>query len=655
MQNQALFNVARLSSFDDFKTSAVQRWVNTYGKFLEHDPNASPAEIFNGATVGRRASLDLKHQIEGQREAIQRMLNFRSDFDLWKENTLRKMHEWIVGNSDNVLRQAISKAPLWVIDHNPINVLRGLAFDMKLGMLNPGQLLVQISTAFSALAMSPKAGLKGMFTIAPWIAYRTAIRNGVGDNVLDVLAKRGFAKLSGFSNEVEFKNYFKFLDKSGFFAFGDSHLLVNTAHPAAAYSFLNKQDAVRTAGRFFFNRAEDVNRLVAARIAYDEAVAKFGKADLGNFEFSEFFRARAENYSFNMSQTSAAAWQKGLLSIPTQFWAYNWRMMEALVGKQFTRNQKIRLLMSQMFMAGTAGVPLGSLITDLMNKHTGAAPRLAAHPDDARGEPSTGEIAYATLQRGMVDELVNQMTGADVQIGQRLGTGDFFQQLAEKFAGYSEYSDKVTPAELAGGATYSVMGDALDAAFNVVRHLTAAETGGIDASEMTQNDWETLAKQISSANNVFFKRYYAEKFGIYQSQKGRTLISDLPKGDTFFLALGMAPGELRDRSAIMAWKDNRKEMINDSADIINNLYSESIRQPDKFDQNSRIISQIVNMLPPEHRTEVLRQAHLSRDPSDYSRLLRIKQSTDVQDEAIRDIDRQFNNEPQPQDTNEVAQ
>jgi hypothetical protein len=109
--------------------------------------------------------------------------------------------------------------------------------------------------------------------------------------------------LPAFKTEQEFKKYMKFLDKSGIFAFGDSHLLVNTSHPAAAYSFLSKQDAVRTAGRFFFNRAEDANRLVAARIAYDEAVKRFGTADFKNFEFNEFFRARTENYSFNMSQT----------------------------------------------------------------------------------------------------------------------------------------------------------------------------------------------------------------------------------------------------------------------------------------------------------------------------------------------------------------
>ena len=644
MQNQALFNVARLSSFDDFKTSAVHRWVNTYSPFLEYRNGSSPAEIFNSAAVSRGANRDLVHQIEGQREAIKRMLNFRGQFDMEKENALRRLHEWMVGDTDNELRKWISKAPLWVLDHNPVNMLRGLTFDMKLGMFNPGQLFVQISTAFSAMAMSPSAGMKGFMTIAPMIAYRTALKNGIGDNVLDLLAKRGFAKLSGFSSEQEFKNYMKFLDKSGIFAFGDSHLLVNTSHPAAAYSFLSKQDAVRTAGRFFFNRAEDANRLVAARIAYDEAVKKFGSANFKNFEFNEFFRARTENYSFNMSQTSAAAWQKGILSIPTQFWAYNWRMMEALVGKQFTTAQKARLLTAQIFMSGSAGVPAAGLVVDYINSRTGSAPRLSANPNDPKGAPSVGEQAWAIVQRGMVDELIYLTTGADVQVGQRLGTGDFFQQTAEKLMGYSEYGEKTTPADMLGGATYSVFGEALGSAFSMVQHWAAAETGGEDGFQMASSDFDTMFKQISSINNIAFKAYFAKQYGIYTSQKGKVLIDGLPKADAAFFALGFAPGELRDRSAIMEWRKKKQENVQDAADFINARWQESVREPDKFNQNARIVSQFVNMLPVEDRVDVLRRAHLSRDPSDYSRLLRIRQSTQSQDEAIQQINEQFNSE-----------
>jgi hypothetical protein len=36
--------------------------------------------------------------------------------------------------------------------------------------------------------------MKGFMTIPAMIAYRTAVKNGIGDNVLDLLAKRGMGK-----------------------------------------------------------------------------------------------------------------------------------------------------------------------------------------------------------------------------------------------------------------------------------------------------------------------------------------------------------------------------------------------------------------------------------------------------------------------------
>jgi hypothetical protein len=242
----------------------------------------------------------------------------------------------------------------------------------------------------------------------------------------------------------------------------------------------------------------------------------------------------------------------------------------------------------------------------------------------------------------MVDELIRLTTGADVQVGQRLGTGDFFQQTAEKLMGYSEYGDKTTPADMLGGATYSVFGEAAGSAFSLVQHWAAAETGGEDPYEMTQNDWDTLFKQISSVNNIAFKAYFAKQYGIYTSQKGRVLIDGLPKADAAFFALGFAPGELRDRSAIMEWRKNRQDFVQNAADFINSRWAESVRQPDKFNQNSRVVSQFINMMPPEDKMQILQRAHLGRDASDYSRLLRIRQSQQTQDDAINEINDQYN-------------
>jgi DNA-directed RNA polymerase specialized sigma24 family protein len=133
------------------------------------------------------------------------------------------------------------------------------------------------------------------------------------------------------------------------------------------------------------------------------------------------------------------------------------------------------------------------------------------------------------------------------------------------------------------------------------------------------------------------------------------LIDNLPPADAAFFALGFAPGELRDRSAIMDWRKNQQQMVQDAADFVNSRWAESVREPDKFNQNARIISQFINMLPPQDKMQVLQKAHLGRDPSDYSRLLRIRQSQQTTDQAINEINQQFNNQDATMNVEEPQQ
>lgn len=616
-QSNALYNVAQLSSFSDFKTSAIHRWVNTYRSYLNFRAGAEPAEIFNEASLARNINPSLASQIEGQRASIQRVLNFRSDFDLHYQNALRGMHEWIAGDADNAFRRAVSKAPLFLMDRNPVGYLRGWAFDLKLGLFNIGQFVIQTSTMFSAMALSPRAGWKGFRSYAPTVVYHNA-PDATKANVLDLMVKRGMHKMAGFDDPAEFKRYIRFVSDSGFLDFGDTHILVNNSNPASTFSIQSKIHAGREMGRFFFYQAEVANRSVAMRIAYEEAVERFGKKHFNDMEFEEFVRGRAENYSFNMSETSRSAWQQGLLSVPTQFWAYNIRMAEALTGKNFTPWQKLRLGLFQMGVAGSAGIPLAGWLTDYYNSSQGSAPHMGERAADIT------ERNMATLQRGFMDRFIYELTGADVQVGARWGTGDFFHETIKNLMGLSQYGEH-SFGEVAGGATFSIMGETLGSAWAVGSYWMTHESGGNDV-DLSRFEMESLLRQVSTINNVVFKAWFAENYGIYQSIKGRTLVSDLPPATAPFIAFGFAPGELRDREAIMAWRENKEESVKEAADFINRLWSESVRQPDKMEENARMVNEFVRMLPDAHRTEVLNRVHLDRDPSDYDRLLRLRQT-----------------------------
>lgn len=627
-QANALYNVAKLSSFSDFKTSAINRWVDTFKQYLVHS-GGTPSEIFNTAVTSPSLDKRTANMIEGQRASIRRVLNFRSEADLHYEQLLRTMHEWIAGESDNALRRELAKAPLWFQSNNPLAFLRGLAFDFKLGMWNPGQFFIQTSTMLSAASAAGwTKGLHGFASVPALFAYRQAMKHGVEENVLDLMAKRGMAELSGFSTEQEFKDFVRFASKSGFFDFGETHALINASHEAATFSLQSKANAFREAGRLFFYKAEQANRVMAMRIAWDEAVERFGVKEIldpKNFEAEEFIRGRAEQFSFNMSETSRASWQKGLLSIPTQFWAYNIRMLEAMVGKNFTGPQKFRLILSQLLMAGTAGIPMLGWISDYYNADIrGNAPSLQSD--------NMNEKNLATFQRGLLDRFVYEATGADVQIGQKWGTGDFYHQTIKEILGISEYGKK-SFAEVAGGATFNIWYDVGDAVATSVWWMTN-ESGGNEVN-LSNLEMQQMFRQISTINNVAFKAWFAKNYGIYQSVKGQTLISDLPRADAPFIALGFAPGELRDREAISAWREGREQSIKDSADFINARWRESLLQPDKMEQNGRIVNEFVNMLPVNERSEVLRRAHLDRDKSDYDRLLRLQQTDRIVDQYAK--------------------
>jgi hypothetical protein len=631
-QANALHNVVRLSSFSDFKQSAIHHWHDTYAGYLNRRVGASPIEVFNEATISRNIQgTALEAQIEGQRSAIRRILDFQTPFDRNWRAKLREIHEWIVGDTDSKLLKEISKAPLWFMDKNPVSALRGWAFDMKLGFFNPGQFAIQISTAFSAMALNPRYGLKGLGSVIPILHYGAMKKLGTAENALDLMVKRGMHGLAGFEDAVEFKEYVRFMNDSGFFDFHDTHALINASNPDSTFAVMNRTDALRQAGRVFFHSAETFNRLVAWRIAYGEAVEKFGKRGFKDTEFNEFVRGRAENYSFNMSQTSRSAWQKGILSIPTQFWAYNVRMLEALVGPNFTPAQKARLALMQVGVAGAAGIPGLGLVADVYNQYAnnGNAPRLDARPSDPRGEPGGAEKVQAVMQRGILDWLMNEAWGVDVQIGQKWGTGDFFHETMKNILGLSRYGP-VSTADMVGGATYSIMGEVFGSAYNVAAFWASHESGGNNI-DLSKFEVETLFRQISTINNLYYKAWFAHQYGIYQSMKGQTMIADLPPASAAFFAMGFPPGEFRDREAIMAWREHRQESIKESALFINRMWEEGLRQPDKMETNAHLVNEFVNMLPVSERQEVLKQAHINRDPSDYDRLLRLKQTQDIVD------------------------
>jgi hypothetical protein len=302
-----------------------------------------------------------------------------------------------------------------------------------------------------------------------------------------------------------------------------------------------------------------------------------------------------------MSNASKSWWQTGLMSIPTQFWAYNVRMIEALTGRDFTTAQKLRLLSMQLAMAGTAGVPIVAGVVDMVKTRYGV-------------DPDVGTMG-SVLHRGVADNLIYAMFGADVNVGERWGTGSWSSDLIRDVFGYSEFNNK-TFAEIAGGATYSITSQALGSAWDVAAFWMTHESGSEEVN-MTGEELTKMFRQISTLNHAL-QAWEVYNYGMYRSSKGKVLADDLPSEDALFAGLGFAPHEMSELSVMTGYTKHKQAIIKDAAAQITAWRQEGLNRPDLFIENAKKVNAFVKFLPPDIRQDVLRRAHRDVDPSIYA-------------------------------------
>ena len=619
----SLRNVTRQTGLFNYKFEALQRYNNTYHEWLDlPEGNKSDYFKFKESKIKEKTPEPIRKSIEKQKESIEHILGFSTVKDRVVEQAYRHVAEWVIGDStDSALRKSLHDAVWWTKDANPVNALRSFAFDLKLGMFNPGQLVIQASTMASAIALSPRHGLKGAATLSlhPYIVSGS-------ENLLNTMAKRGMHKAMGFASEEDFKFYARHLRNSGFADVNGGHLLISETGPTAYFSsFKDGANSLREKGRFFFYTAETWNKLVAYRIGWEEALAKGLKP--GQDGFDSFVARVGSDYSFNMERESAATFQKGLFSIPTQFWAYNLRMMDAMLGSRFTAAQKARLIAVNAALYGASGNMITEGLSEYLENSTGTSPDI--------------DTPLGIVNRGMVDALTHYLTGADVNIGERMGTGGFVGQVYKDLFGLSEYGEK-TVAEMLGGATASIAWQAGKSMKNAL-YYTFAETGAdMGDKSLAGEEWQKLAGEISTVSN-FTKAIYFAQYGLYKSKKGTTLstANQMPEENAWFFALGFTPGAQNQANAQAAYLKHKDEVVKETASQLRNWRTEAHLNPDKWEENAKKANALINLVPNDIRKEVLKRTN-STTPQSFYDYMGEKYEKELREEAANNNDESEN-------------
>ena len=569
MMDRSLTNLSKIIGFGDYNAEAINRWNQTYRKYLNVSSGTSALESFRNGKPLEQNIPSLKrdmiiNSMEAQRRVIRDTMRLENEFTRWTKNTTHKLAAFVNGDNPSGWRNSLSKEILnWSSSLDPISMMKGIGFDLKLGMFAISQLPLQITTSLAAVTLSPKFGSQGMMNL---FALRPALqmKKESLDVFLDTITKNGVHKLVGFDDADEYKAYIKMIRSDGFLDIGNSYSMINDETAFKGSTSAGSQ--LREASRFFFYEAEKWNRGVAAHIAWKETRQNFPNLDINSSEFNKKIMTLTNRYSLSMARESDSAWQRGLTSIPTQFFAYQARMHQAMFGKVFTPAQRVRLVLGQGLMWGGMGVPalgLASFITGKANQavFTQSKGSLGVEPNLEAPQLWTLGGLY---ERGFVDHAINYITGMDVVVGKRVAAGALAENIVRDLFSMGEYGD-TSPADFLLGASFGIWGDVLKDSGSVLSAILAE--GGEGKWSNIGSALNNLARNSSGYSNAW-KAYMVHKYNIYYSTSGQAIADDIPSPEAFAALMSWAPGETEDISQAFTVKKFYEPIIKDATNFL---------------------------------------------------------------------------------------
>ena len=534
--NQSVNQVLKSGLWSEYRNTQIQRWVKSAQKFnlLNEMPKGSTIEdAFYEGSLLKTKDPELNkvvQKLETQRESMFRLFKFKTDtekaLDQIKLNIIDSFSKTKIGES--VLGKKVTKGIIDIASSNPINAVRSFAFDIFLGMFNSLQWARQTQTATAARAISPK---HGVLSIPHGLPILWSLRNN-SPELLDFLAKKT-AKIGGLTVD-QFKLCVQSLKKSGFAIVNDNRLEMGR-DTILANNFQAVKD-IREAGRVFYNAGNKYNDVVAWRIAFGEALERFPEKEILNDEAQIWMANRASDLSFNMKNQNSSFWRNNpFTTIPTQFASYSTSMWETILGagtraERFTKAERGRLFLSQAFLYGSYGVPLG--------------PTLLRSMDDLIMDNTNERINdnwYKFLDSGFYDGLMYWASNGTVNVttGQSMSTLEYFRNAM------NTVSEDGSFLEIIGGPSFKMTNefrkDAL-AAFKLIFY-GRNELDGVSGSDMLVQDFKDTLNDISSFSQAT-RVYAAMRTHEYITSNGAS-ISDINNYETTALALfGSVPSEV---------------------------------------------------------------------------------------------------------------
>lgn len=543
--------------------------------YLHHPPYSDSTSKFG-----------LRAQAEVSRRAIVTFMSQQTATDKMISYSLQKIASSVYEKMGQKASDFATGFNVVKID-DPFKRMRAIAFHPKLGLFNPIQILTNSQTLFH---MSAITGNPARVYRAQAAAYFMHIVRSAAMDHMEHYAQQ--ATHFGWTKEG-FLDSWDNMRKTGWDQVGGE---INTLDNVTNGNMFKGKKMTSPAywldkGTAFFRHTEQNNRLVAWNIAYKEFRRDNPTRVIGDRERADIL-TRADTLNLNSTRASNTSLQRGVFSLPLQFYAYNQRLMEQMIGKQLTVPEKARVFAMYTalygvpgatgvggLIGGIAGVAEGTYVygTDpqrgVLNKLgnialegvKGAISPAWPFYDDikeaalARGMDLNNGIIQALVE-GIPAVLLEGLFGGQYNVGQRYGPGGA-PVLRDALSG-----DKSLP-ELAFGVSGSVVADMMRNFNPIFMGLTDVFSDDSEKYPLTFQDFVDLGKNFSSLNQVgqtlamINSGKYITKHGLY--------VQDVDMWDALAYGfLGLTPRSIGDTFlAIRAGKEKNDMQDKAKADI----------------------------------------------------------------------------------------
>lgn len=588
----------------DFRASLIQRFLNS-----AHNPLTGETYLTNPGDWRSPLITTIDHKQYSGLKAMQDWVSDQVRIPTTEERVWGNLSQKLAELTSRVPGSAGRKLSKWSMQvgaNDAFTQLRGLSFHATLGWFNTSQFMVQAMGASLAMSLHPE---KIPLLLPRSLALRAAMFAS-SEDVMRMTAKAAFMK------EDDFLKMVRAYQKTGL-----HESTLSTGDFAALQGLPQGLESLRwvaNKGLVFFKEGERWARNYAWIQAYDE-ITKSGKLALTDRMIDDVTKLHLK-YTLNLNRANRAFWQKGVLSIPTQFYQISTKFIENMLPNilvntpnGWSGKQKAFILLGQMALFGAAGIPYGKTMYNSLANW--------AQSKDDYGLAVNDPAKLTAIQGGLTELMMYAWTGERLDVTNRLSIPAGIETLVEVLA--SEQSTMADKIFGVSGEIGSRVFEAIRANYRILASVVK-DPNTIDATVLS-DVLDQAGKVASSYRNLRKAQLWSALHYIEDRYHNKIIpVDDVDNRALLFAqSLGVAPKVLDDYYTIKHFNKITEQDYRDAANAVltvsNKYYGDAdilVNEKKQKRMEAEIAIVLLGLTDAEKR-KVMEQVNQKMQDNDY--------------------------------------